>query len=285
MSIYSTISVTFGLPSVIVPVLSITTVSILWAVSRASPDFIRIPFSAPLPVPTIIATGVARPREQGQDITKTVMPAERANSNDAPLISHTIIVTRAIVITTGTNIPAILSAILAIGALLELASSTNLIIWFIVEFSPTFTALILIKPFLFIDAETTLSPTCFSTGILSPVMALWSTLVLPSTITPSTAMLSPGRIITISPTTSCSTGTVITWPFLSISASFGARATSFSIALLVFFLERLSRYLPRVISVTIIPADSKYKSILYVPTRSILPWPSPQLILKRANMP
>ena len=56
------------------------------------------------------------------------MPAERANSNDAPLISHTIIVTRAIVITTGTNIPAILSAILAIGALLELASSTNLII-------------------------------------------------------------------------------------------------------------------------------------------------------------
>ena len=44
---------------------------------KASPDFIRIPFSAPLPVPTIIATGVARPREQGQDITKTVMPAER----------------------------------------------------------------------------------------------------------------------------------------------------------------------------------------------------------------
>ena len=75
-----------------------------------------------------MATGVARPREQGQDITKTVIPAERANSNVAPLISHIIIVTRAIVITTGTNIPAILSAILAIGALLELASSTNLII-------------------------------------------------------------------------------------------------------------------------------------------------------------
>ena len=33
-----------------------------------------------------MATGVARPREQGQDITKTVIPAERANSNVAPLI-------------------------------------------------------------------------------------------------------------------------------------------------------------------------------------------------------
>ena len=30
-----------------------------------------MPFSAPLPVPTIIATGVARPKAQGQEITKT----------------------------------------------------------------------------------------------------------------------------------------------------------------------------------------------------------------------
>ena len=49
-------SVTTGLPFVRVPVLSSTTAFTEWAVSSASPDLIRMPFSAPLPVPTIIAT-------------------------------------------------------------------------------------------------------------------------------------------------------------------------------------------------------------------------------------
>ena len=61
-------SVTFGLPSVIVPVLSNITVSTLCASSKASPPFISIPFSAPFPVPTIIAVGVASPNAHGQAI-------------------------------------------------------------------------------------------------------------------------------------------------------------------------------------------------------------------------
>ena len=64
-----------------VPVLSRTTVSMLWAVSRASADLIRMPFVAPLPVPTIIAVGVASPSAQGQEITRMEIPIESANSN------------------------------------------------------------------------------------------------------------------------------------------------------------------------------------------------------------
>ena len=97
----------------------------LWAISKASPDFIKIPCSAPLPVPTIIATGVASPKAQGQEITNMEIAIEKANSTLAPFKSHTPPATRAILITAGTKIPAILSAIFAIGALLLLASSTR----------------------------------------------------------------------------------------------------------------------------------------------------------------
>ena len=65
------ISVTLGFPSVIVPVLSKTTVFKFCVLSKASPLLIRIPFSAPLPVPTIIAVGVAKPKAHGQAITNT----------------------------------------------------------------------------------------------------------------------------------------------------------------------------------------------------------------------
>ena len=65
------ISVNSGSPFVIVPVLSNTMVSILWVISKCSPDFIKIPCSAAFPVPTIIAVGVASPRAHGQAITST----------------------------------------------------------------------------------------------------------------------------------------------------------------------------------------------------------------------
>ena len=66
-------SVTLGLPSVTVPVLSSTTVFTVCAVSSASADLIRMPFSAPLPVPTMMAVGVASPSAQGQEITSTAI--------------------------------------------------------------------------------------------------------------------------------------------------------------------------------------------------------------------
>ena len=56
---------------VIVPVLSSATVCILCARSRDSALRIRMPNSAPLPVPTIIAAGVAKPSAQGQAIIST----------------------------------------------------------------------------------------------------------------------------------------------------------------------------------------------------------------------
>ncbi|CCY76612.1 unknown [Eshraghiella crossota CAG:259] len=74
----------------------------------------KIPFLAPFPFPTIIATGVASPRAQGQLITSTDIPLAMANPALLPVKSHTIIVTTAIAITVGTNIPDTLSAILAI---------------------------------------------------------------------------------------------------------------------------------------------------------------------------
>ena len=68
-------SVTCGLPSVIVPVLSKTMASTSCKVSKASADLIKIPWLAPLPVPTIIATGVAKPSAQGQEIINTETPS------------------------------------------------------------------------------------------------------------------------------------------------------------------------------------------------------------------
>ena len=71
-------SVTAGSPRVRVPVLSSTTTSVLPAVSRAAAVLKRMPCFAPTPLPTMMATGVASPREQGQEITSTLMARARA---------------------------------------------------------------------------------------------------------------------------------------------------------------------------------------------------------------
>lgn len=62
-------------------------------------------FSAAFPVPTIIETGVASPKAQGQDITKTDIPIESANSNEYPNNSQITVAITAIMITIGTNTP------------------------------------------------------------------------------------------------------------------------------------------------------------------------------------
>ena len=63
-----------------VPVLSKTTIVILLILSRTSPPFIRTPKPAAIPVPTITAVGVARPRAHGQAITKVDIPKLKANT-------------------------------------------------------------------------------------------------------------------------------------------------------------------------------------------------------------
>ena len=63
---------TFIFPYVRVPVLSKTIVSTLLAFSRVSLFLTSIPFLAQIPSPTTMASGVARPKAQGQATTKTV---------------------------------------------------------------------------------------------------------------------------------------------------------------------------------------------------------------------
>mgnify|MGYP003720916699 CR=1 FL=1 len=64
-----------------VPVLSkkiVVTSFIFWIVS---PDRIKIPCSAPRPLPTINAVGVANPSAQGQAMTKTAIETKSADPN------------------------------------------------------------------------------------------------------------------------------------------------------------------------------------------------------------
>ena len=64
-------------------------------------------------------------------------------------------------------------------------------------------------------------------------------------------------------------------PFRRTLAVLGARSMSRVMAWLVLPLDRVSRYLPRVMRVRIMPADSKYRSIWYCSTRAMSPWPRP----------
>ena len=125
---FTKISVTLGLPSVIVPVLSRTTVSILCATSRLTTFLIIMPFSAPFPVPAIIAAGVASPSAQGQEMTRTATAILSAKEKSPLTNSHMMKVRKEIQSTTGTNTPLILSASLDIGAFEPAASSTREII-------------------------------------------------------------------------------------------------------------------------------------------------------------
>ena len=77
----ATTSVTRGLPSVSVPVLSSTIARTEPSRSRASALRNRTPASAPLPVPTMIDVGVASPRAQGQAMIRTATVLSRARLN------------------------------------------------------------------------------------------------------------------------------------------------------------------------------------------------------------
>ena len=75
--------------------------------------------------------------------------------------------------------------------------------------------------------------------------------------TPSTGMLWPGRMMTMSPGSTSSTGTSSSTPLRSTTAVLGARSISLVMASLVLDLERASSHLPKVISVRMVAAPSK----------------------------
>ena len=82
-------------------------------------------------------------------------------------------------------------------------------------------------------------------------------LELPSTITPSTAILPPGLTIIISPIIISSKLNSISFPSLKTEAVLGAKLISLLIASLVFPFDFASKYFPTVISVSIVPAGFK----------------------------
>ena len=183
-------SVTDGSPRVSVPVLSRTTVSIFVAASMASAPLNSTPCSAPLPVPAIIALGVAMPTAQGQEMTSTVMDRSSANPNtpispstpgdrmkeDAgskksryPARNQKTKTVSASAWTPRMKWPATQSASFWIGALEACASSTSRMIWARAVSLPTWVARKLNAPVLFSVPLITAAPACFSTGRLSPV--------------------------------------------------------------------------------------------------------------------
>ena len=163
----------------------------------------------------------------------------------------------AIVMTTGTNTPETLSAIFAMGAFVAAASLTMRMICERVVSSPTRVARHLRKPDWFTVAAETRSPSALSAGMLSPVRADSFTALLPSSTTPSTGTLSPGRTRNTSSFCTCSTGTLSSLPPRRTVAVLGASFISPLSASVVLPFERASSILPTVMSVRIIAADSK----------------------------
>ena len=216
-----------------------------------------VPCLAPMPLPTMMATGVARPRAQGQLMTRTEMPLARAKPMVCPASSHTMVVMMAMVITVGTKTPDTRSATLAMGALVAAASLTIWMIWDRVVSSPTRVASQIRWPAWFSVAAETVSPGALSTGMLSPVRADSLTALVPSATTPSTGIFSPGRTMKRSPMCTCSMGISVSAPSFKTTAVLGASFMRLFSASVVFPLERASSILPTVISVRIMAADSK----------------------------
>ena len=159
--------------------------------------------------------------------------------------------------TAGTKIPATLSAILAMGALVDAASSHSLITAEMAVSSPTFSARHLRYPLPFAVAHSTASPTVLSLGINSPVSAASEIWLSPSSTTPSQGTRAPGLSMKISPSRSSEIGMLSSFPSRSTKAVLGARLIRERTASVVLCFAPASRSFPTVMRVTIIAADSK----------------------------
>lgn len=174
---------TFGAPSVTVPVLSRITVFTCPVCSSAAAVLKRMPFLAPTPLPTMIATGVASPARRGS-CHHTEMPLARAKPALSPKNSQTATVSAAMAMTTGTNTPETLSASFAMGALVGggvIYGLNDLRKGCILRAGGGFTkeiAVLIDRP-----GEDPVSG-CLSTGMLSPVSAASFTAPPPSRTVP-----------------------------------------------------------------------------------------------------
>ena len=98
---------------------------------------------------------------------------------------------------------------------------------------PTFVAVIVIVPFLFIVEPITVSSTFFSTGIDSPVNIDSSMAVIPLIILPSTGIFSPGLTISVSPTCTSFRGIITSLPSFKMRASLACKLNNSPSALVV----------------------------------------------------
>ncbi len=225
--------------------------------SKADADLMRIPDSAPLPVPTITATGVARPKAQGQETTRTETPMLMARGMSCFIKAQHKKTTMAIKMTVGTKMAATLSAKADSLALLFDASSTRWTILLMVVSLPTVVISILKEPDVLRVEPMTSSPSFLKAGTASPVMAASSRWPYPSLIRPSLGTREPGLTMAISPILSEETGTSTSCPSFSMRAVSGARERRFSIDDVVFDLAMASKYFPRLTRTKIIPVASK----------------------------
>ena len=165
---------------------------------------------APRPTPTMIDIGVARPSAQGQAMMSTETAATTAYATGAaraPERQATKART-ATPMTAGTNQAATLSASRWMGARLRCASATIWTIWASMVSRPTFSAR-MTKAAGLVDraADHLVARRSWRRASDSPVTRDSSTLLLPSTISPSTGTLSPGRTRSRSPATTTSKAT------------------------------------------------------------------------------
>ena len=178
-----------------VPVLSTTSVSTASNRSSASASRTSIPARAPLPTPTMIDIGVARPSAQGQAMisTDTAATSPKASLGSGPNSAHARKASAATRTTSGTNQPATRSARRCAGARLRWAFATRSIMRASAVSRPTRSARMTRPPDPLTAPAISFAPAAFGTGIDSPVISASSTALAPSTTTPSAGTFSPGR--------------------------------------------------------------------------------------------
>ena len=119
-------SASTGRPSVSVPVLSKATTRTSRSASSASTSWIRMPWRAATPVPTMIAVGVARPSAHGQAMTSTATACStRRRDRRRRRAPSRAASTSAMPTTTGTNTALTRSTRRWIGAFFACADSTR----------------------------------------------------------------------------------------------------------------------------------------------------------------
>ena len=248
-----------GLPSVSVPVLSMSNVSTASNPCSASALLTSTPACAPRPVPTMIDIGVASPSAQGQAMISTAMALSSAwpTRGSGPTRLQVMKVTTAIRMTSGTNQPEMRSATAWMGARLRCASATILTMRASTVSLPTACASMTRLPVPLTVPPVSALAGCLATGKGSPVSIDSSTDDWPSVTTPSTGTASPGRIRKRSPAITSVNGTSVSPPSAAIRrAVFGARLSKARIALPVAARARSSSTWPSRTSATTTPAAS-----------------------------